>query len=103
METETVDLSKKRFIVCIDEIQQNFVFGDQFAGAYAKTVTLSDGTTRTIELTAMIRNGKPVVEFKDTGFVSYMGLDGTTTNGTLMVQIRDVDSLEAELRAEGSP
>ena len=48
-------------------------------------------------------DGKPVVEFKDTGFVSYMGLNGTTTNGTLMVQIRDVDSHEAQLRAEGWP
>ena len=101
MESETVDLSKKRFIVCIDEIQQNFVFGDQFAGGYAKTVTLSDGTTRTIELTAMIRDGKPVVKFEDTGFVSYMGLNGTTTNGTLMVQIRDVDAYESQLRPEG--
>jgi hypothetical protein len=101
MESETVDLSKKRFIVCIDEIQQNFVFGDQFAGGYTKTVTLSDGTTRTVELTPMIHDGKLVVEFKDTGFVSYMGLNGTTTNGTLMVQIRDLDSYEAQLRAEG--
>ena len=55
----------------------------------------------TIELTPMIHDGKPVVEFKHTGFVSYMGLNGTTTNGTLMVQIRDVDSYEARLRAEG--
>jgi hypothetical protein len=34
-----------------------------------------------------------------------MGLNGTTTNGTLMVQIRDVDSdvdsYEAQLWAEG--
>jgi hypothetical protein len=31
-----------------------------------------------------------------------MGLNGTTTNGTLMVQIRDLDAHEAELREEGS-
>jgi hypothetical protein len=59
MTPEDIDLSKKRFIVCIDEIQQNFVFGDQFAGRYTKTVTLSDGSTRTIELVPMIRNGRP--------------------------------------------
>ncbi len=51
MESDPIDLSKKRFVVCIDEIQQNFVFGDEFSGRYAKTVTLSNGTTRTIELT----------------------------------------------------
>lgn len=92
------DLSKRRFLVCIDEIQQNFVFGDEFTGQYSKTVTLSDGTTRTIELTPMIRDGNPVVEFKDTGGCTYMGLNGTTTNGRLMVQIRDLDALASEPR-----
>jgi hypothetical protein len=65
------------------------VFGDQFAGRYTKVVTLSDGSTRTIELTPMIRNGRPVVELKDTGGRTYMGRNGTTTNGKLIVQIRD--------------
>jgi len=92
------DLSKRRFLVCIDEIQQNFVFGDEFAGQYTTTVTLSDGTTRTVELTPMIRDGNPVVEFKDTGGCTYMGLNGTTINGSLMVQIRDLDAIESESR-----
>jgi ATP-dependent Clp protease adapter protein ClpS len=91
MTSGDINLSKKRFIVCIDEIQQNFVFGDQFAGGYTKVVTLSDGSTRTIELTPMIRDGRPVVELKDTGGHTYMGLNGTTTNGKLMIQIRDLD------------
>jgi len=30
-----------------------------------------------------------------------MGLNGTTTNGKLMVQLHDVDTLRAELKAEG--
>jgi ATP-dependent Clp protease adapter protein ClpS len=98
MTSEDIDLAKKRFIVCVDEIQQNLVFGDQFAGRYSRTVTLSDGSTRTIELTPMMRNGRPVVEFKDTGGRTFMGLNGTTTNGTLMVQIRDLDAAQAELR-----
>ena len=67
MDGENSDLSKRRFIVCIDEIQQNFVFGAEFEGRYSTTVTLSDGTTRTIELTPVIRDGRPVVEFKDSG------------------------------------
>jgi ATP-dependent Clp protease adapter protein ClpS len=98
MTLEDIDLSKKRFIVCVDEIRQNFVFGEQFTGRYSKTVTLSDGSTRTIELTPMIRDGRPVVEFKDTGGHTYMGLNGTTTNGNLMVQIRDLDAAQAQWR-----
>jgi ATP-dependent Clp protease adapter protein ClpS len=100
MGSDDSDLATKRFIVCIDEIQQNFAFGEQFAGRYTKTVTLSDGSTRTIELTPIIRNGRPVVELKDTGGLTYMGLNGTTTNGNLMVQIRDLDEAEAQARRE---
>jgi hypothetical protein len=44
----------------------------------------------------MIHNGMPIVEFKDTGHLSYMGLNGTTANGTLMVQIRDFDAALSE-------
>jgi ATP-dependent Clp protease adapter protein ClpS len=97
MGSDDGDLATKRFLVSIDEIQQNFAFGEPFAGRYTKTVTLSDGSTRTLELTPMIHNGRPVVELKDTGFRSYMGLNGTTTNGNLMVQIRDLDAARAHL------
>jgi ATP-dependent Clp protease adapter protein ClpS len=100
MSSKDIDLSTRRFIVCIDEIQQNFVFGDQFAGHYARTVTLSDGSVRTVELTTMIRDGMPWVEFNDTGGRTYMGLNGTTTNGKLMVQIRDLDAMEVESRLQ---
>jgi len=100
MSSKDNEVAKKRFIVCIDEIQQNFVFGEQFAGRYAKTVTLSDGSVRTVELTPMIRNGMPWVELNDTGARTYMGLNGTTTNGRLMVQIRDLDAMEAESRLQ---
>lgn len=96
-------LASKRLLVCIDEIQQNFVFGEEFSGRYVKTVTLADGTTRTIELTAMMRDGMPVVELKDTGHCSYMGLNGTTTNGKLMVQIRDVEAMLASVSQEPAP
>lgn len=97
------DLSKKEFIVSIDEIRQNFVFGDPFVGHYYKAVTLSDGTIRRIELTPMVRQGMQVVEFKDNRGVGYMGLDGTTTDGTLMVQVRDVDAMRTLATAEGWP
>lgn len=97
------DLSKKEFLVSIDEIRQSFAFGEPFVGHYYKEVTLSDGKTRRIELTPMVHKGLQVVQFKDNKFVSYMGLNGTTTDGTLMVQLRDVDTMQAQAKAEGWP
>ncbi len=83
-------MSKSEFVVFINEITQNFVFGDSFSESYTKIVTLSDGTTRTIKLTPTVRNGRPVVELNDTGHISYMSLDGTKTNRNLMVEIHEV-------------
>lgn len=99
--SSTPDLSHKHFLVSIDEVRQNFVFGEDFTGHYTKTVTLSDGSKRRIELTPMVHDGKQVVEFKDTGGLTYMGLNGTTTNGNLMVQLRDVDTMHQLQSAEG--
>jgi len=96
-----VDLSSKRFLVSIDEIKQNFVFGEEFVGSYARTITLSDGSTRTIKLTPMLLDGKQVVELKDKGGHTYMSLNGTTTNGTLMVQLVDLDQMDADLKQQG--
>lgn len=95
------DLSSRTFTVSIDEIKQNFVFGEEFVGSYTKSITLSDGSTREIELTPMIHNGMQVVRFKDTGGHTYMGLNGTTTNGTLMVQVREYDASLAALKEQG--
>ena len=102
-DTTTNDLSKKKFLVSIDEVKQNLVFGEEFCGGYKRELVLSDGSKRTIELTPMVHNGMKVVEFKDTGGHTYMGLNGTTTNGTLMVQLRDVEQMHAQLAAEGWP
>jgi hypothetical protein len=96
MTDENSDLSQRRFVVCIDEVQQSFVFGDQFNGRYTKTVTLSDGSRRDIVLTPTIRDGRPVMELNDSGGCTYMGLNGTTTNGKLMIQIREVDAMRSE-------
>lgn len=95
------DMSKRQFYVFIDEIRQNFVFGDQFSGHYTKSLTLSDGSVRNIELTPMIHKGMQVVEFKDSGGRTYMGLNGSTTNGTLMVKLLDVDTTREEEKAQG--
>ena len=97
------DLTHRHFLVSLDEIRKNYVFGDEFQGRYAKSVPLSDGTTRRIELTPMLHDGMQVVELKDTGGRTYMGLNGTTTNGQLMIQVRDVDTERALLRQQGWP
>ena len=99
----SIDVSQKHFLVSVDEVKQNFVFGEQFSGRYTKTVTLSDGTARTIELTPKVHNGMQVVEFKDTGGHTYMALNGTATNGKLMVQLQDLDAMHAQLAREGWP
>jgi len=100
---EVTALSHQKFLVSIDEVRQNFVFGQEFSGQYSKTVTLSDGSKRHIELIPMVHNGTQVVEFKDNGGHTYMGLNGTTTNGTLMVQVRNVATMQQQLKTEGWP
>ncbi|MGE4073035.1 MAG: hypothetical protein AB7E72_17850 [Lysobacterales bacterium] len=95
------DMSKKEFMVSINEIKQNFVFGETFVGSYQRDVVLSDGEKRSIELTPMIHDGMQVVRFNDTGGHTYMGLNGTTTNGTLMVQLRDVAEMKRQLGEQG--
>ena len=113
MNTEVADCSKDRFVVFIYEIKETLVFAEEFSGQYTKSVTLSDGRNRAIELTAMIRNGERVIEFKDTGHRSYMAMlrvqSGAHTSGNLMVQIHDLDDLDAAKaewlarRTSGSP
>lgn len=97
MTTENPDLSKKRFVVRIVEVAQVFTQGDEFAGSYTKTVSLSDGTTHTVELTPVMRDGVPVVEIKGVGARSYMGtVNSSKRCGRLMVQIADYDAMRAD-------
>jgi len=98
---KTTDLAHKTFTVSIDEVKKNFVFGDEFSGTYTKTVTMSDGTQRQIELTPMVHDGMQVIRLKDTGGLTYMSLNGTTTNGKLMIQIEDKEASLAALKAQG--
>jgi len=96
-----VDPAQKSFIVSIDEIRNNFVFADKFNGRYDRTLTLSDGSARHITLTPMLHDGKQVVALDDNGKRTYMGWNGTTTNGTLMIQVSDIDAQLAAARAAG--
>jgi ATP-dependent Clp protease adapter protein ClpS len=106
MNSDTVDLAKKRFVVSISEIRQEIVFADEFSGGYIKTVPLSDGSTRTVELTPVMRDGSLVMELKDTGHRTYMGMlpvrTGLQTNGNLMVRIFDLDDAEWRSRPPAS-
>ena len=101
--TDTAPLSHQKFLVSIDEVRQNFVFGHEFSGQYSTTVTLSDGSKRHIQLTPMMHDGMQVVELKDNSGHTYMGLNGTTTNGKLMVHVQDIATMKQRLKAEGWP
>ena len=98
---DDVDLKDKKFMVSIYEVQRNLVFDEIFTGSYSKTVILSDGSKRTINLTPLVHDGIQVVKFEDTGGITYMGLNGTTTNGKLMVQLYDVKKMQQTLKEEG--
>jgi secreted PhoX family phosphatase len=97
------DLSHQKFMVSIDEIRQNFVFAHEFTGHYSTTVAMSDGTKRHVELVPMIHDGMKVVELKDNAGHTYMGLNGTTTDGNLMVQVRDIAAMKQLATAAGWP
>lgn len=89
------------YTVSIDEVRQNLVLGDVFNDHYTRTVTLSDGSVHQVTLTATSKNGQPLLELTDAsgGKVvrSGMGPFGTTTNGKLMVSVKDADELRAEM------
>lgn len=96
-------LSLQKFLVSLDEVNQNFVCGHEFSGQYGTTVTLSDGSRRHIQLTPMMHNGMQVVELRDNDGHTYIELNGTTTSGKLMVQVRDLATMKKQLTAEGWP
>ena len=84
------DYTGASYIVSIDEVKQNFAFGEPMRDSFTKTVKMSDGTERTVELRPVLHNGKTVIELKDGKGLSYMGIGGTTTNGTLMVSVHKI-------------
>ena len=105
--TAPQELSSKAFDVAIFEVRQKLTpgkfLGTEFSGNYTQTITMSDGKQRQIELTPMLHKGMQVVRLQDSGHTTYMGLNGTTLNGTLLVQLRDKETTKALLKAEGWP
>jgi hypothetical protein len=100
-------LSKKSFNVSIFEVKQKLTPGDflseEFSGSYVRTVTMSDGKQRRIELTPMVHKGMQVIQLKDNEGRTYVGLDGMTLNGTLLVDLQDNAAAKARLKSEGWP
>jgi hypothetical protein len=101
------ELSNKSFDVAVFEVKQKLTPGEflakEFPGSYTQTITMSDGKQRQIALTPMTHKGMQVVRLQDSGHTTYMGLNGTTLNGTLLVQLRDKEAAKASLKAEGWP
>jgi hypothetical protein len=85
--------SEVTFVVSVDEVAQNFVFGERFTGRYEKTVTMSDGSEREIILTPMEKDGRLTVKFQDGQGHTYMGPNGWTYNGELLVNLRNYDQI----------
>lgn len=89
------------YTVSMDEVSQNLVFGDGFNDHYTRTITLSDGSVHQVTLTAISKNGQPMLELADAsgGRVvrSAVGPFGTTTIGKLQVSVKDADVLHAEM------
>ena len=95
------DPSTMHYIVSIDEVKTNFAYGKLFRDHFAQTIILSDGTTHEIELTPALYEGKQVIEYKDNGKVSYQGLNWTSREGALVVQVRNQEHARDEMIAEG--
>lgn len=93
-ENSDVNPDEVTFVVSIDELVQNFVFGERFTGRFEKTVTMSDGSERSIILTPMEKDGRLAVRFQDGEGHTYMGPNGWTYNDTLLVSLRNYDQLE---------
>lgn len=93
VEDRDVSPDEVTFVVSIDEVSQNFVFGERFSGSFEKTLTMSDGSERSIKLTPMEKDGKLTVKLKDGQAHTYMGPNGWTYNDTLLVNLRNYDQL----------
>lgn len=105
--SDSEDLAKRPFDVAIFEIKEKLTpgqfLGTEFAGSYHQTITMSDGKQRQIALTPMMHKGMQVVRLQDSGHTSYMGLNGKTLNGKLLVQLRDKEAMKESLKAQERP
>lgn len=95
------DPSTMHYVVSIDEVKTNFAYGKPFRDHFAQTVSLSDGTTHDIELTPTMYEGKQSIEYMDNDKSTYQGLNWTSREGSLVVQVRNEEYARDEMVAEG--
>lgn len=89
-----------QFLVSVYEVTGEDVFAQGFTQHFAKTVTLADGSRRTIELSPAMHEGRPMLKLDDSGRVTWLAPDATRVDAGLMIQTRDMDPFVA---LAGSP
>ncbi len=97
--------SNRPYSVSIDEIRQNFAHAETFSGSYSRTVTMSDGSTHIITLRPEVVDGKEILELTDQSsngkiIHTLIGPNGTTTNGTLMINVVDATPPKPDAEAK---
>jgi len=89
-ETDAIDPADRTFLVNFAEIVQVLELGERFKGSYERSLMLTDGSERHIRLTPMVRDGELRVELRDGEGLTFMGPNGSTYNGDLLINLRDV-------------
>jgi hypothetical protein len=93
--------SDHAYTVFIDEIRSHLVPAQAFSGQFTRKVTMSDGSMREITLQPVRKDGHELVALTDKSahgtYRSYMGPFATAMDGNLMVNIKDVAQLRAEM------
>lgn len=98
----STESSDHAYLASIDEIHSNLLPGEVFSRDFTRKVTMSDGSVREVTLRPVRRDGEELVELIDKSGKgvqhSYMGPHGTTTDGTLMINVKDVAELQAAMK-----
>lgn len=84
-----------QFVVSVYEVTGKDVFAQDFTQRFAKTVTMADGSQRSVELTSAVRDGQPLLKLDDNGRVAWLAPDATHIDAGLMIQTRDMDPFVA--------
>jgi hypothetical protein len=94
--------SDHAYTVSIDEIRSTLDPGEVFSSAITRKVTMSDGSSREITLRPVRLNGEELVELVDKSAGganhSFMGPNGTTIDGSLMINVKDMAQLTAAMQ-----
>lgn len=84
-----------RFVVSLYEVTGEDVFAQDFTRRFGKTVTMADGSRRTISLTSASHDGRAMLKLDDNGRVAWLAPDAVHLDDGLMIQTRDMDPFVA--------